>query len=153
MLVEFFCFREKTKLKEQLTVVSTLDIYDVSATSEKLSEISEKYNFDIEIYKKSGKILFTTHGGQMMDYFAIGDYRFNMSHEEMLPIKTEQLGDGIVFQTARRRFDKSEYLLCCKEISDGVYAEVRIQKELISSSADIANEFIIIISASEGSKV
>ena len=146
MLVEFFCFREKTKLKEQLAVVSTLDISDVSATSEKLSEISEKYNFDIEIYKKSGKILFTTHGGQMMDYFAIGDYRFNMSHEEMLPIKTEQLGDGIVFQTARRRFDKSEYLLCYKEISDGVYAEVRIQKELISSSADIANEFIIIIS-------
>ena len=145
-LVSFFSAKEKTALKEQLEVVDDLDFDDASAVIKTVSEINEKYNFDVEIYTSSGRILYTTHGGQMMDYFSLKNDKFVMTHEEMTPTKTETLSDGVVFETAVRKFDKSEYLLCRKQIEDNLFAEVRIQKQLISNSAAIANEFIIIIS-------
>lgn len=145
-LVRFFSSKEKTALKEQLLEVSRLDFSDTDSVIRTLSEINEEYNFDIEIYNSSGVIMYTTHGGQMMDYFTLKSDKFIMTHEDMQATETEHMSDGIVFQSAVRRFDKSEYLLCSKEVSDGLFAEVRVQKQLISNSADIANEFIIIIS-------
>lgn len=145
-LVKFFSLKEKKALKEQLINVSRLDFDDSDAVIKSLSEINEKFNFDVEIYNAAGRILYTTHGGQMMDYFSLKNNKFVMAHEEMQPIKSEKLGDGIIFKTAIRRFDNSEYLLCTKNISESLTAEVRVQKRLISNSAAIANEFIIIIS-------
>lgn len=145
-LVNFFVSKEKTALKEQLVNVSELNFDDTAAVIETITEINEKYNFDIEIYNSQGSIIYTTHGGQMMDFFNQGNDRFAMSHEEMIPIKSEEMSNGITFETAVRRFDKSEYLLCRKQIADNLFAEVRVQKELISNSAAIANEFIVIIS-------
>ena len=146
-LVKFFSNKEKAALKEQLTVVSDLDFTDPTTVIETLSEINDKYNFQVEVYYPDGQILYTTHGSQMMDYFHQQNNRFAMSHEDMIPIKSENLGGGIIFETAIRRFDKGEFLLCRKLIKDNLYAEVRIQKQLISNSAAIANEFIVIISA------
>lgn len=145
-LVQFFSNKEKTALKEQLLVVSALNFDDSSAVIKTLGEINEKYNFDIEIYTSTGSILYTTHGGQMMDYFHLHSDSINMSHEEMVPIKSQTLSNGIVFETAFRPFDKTEYLLCRKELKSNLFAEVRVQKQLIANSASIANEFIIIIS-------
>lgn len=145
-LVQFFSSKEKTALKERLLEVSRLDFSDTENVINTLSEINEKYNFDVEIYDDSGIILYTTHGGQMMDYFSLKSENFIMTHEDMMTTATERMSDGVTFKTAVRRFDKSEYLLCTKEISDGLFAEVRVQKQLISNSAAIANEFIIIIS-------
>ena len=145
-LVGFFSAKEKKSLKEQLSQVETLDFNDTTAVITALSEINEKYNFDVEIYNSSGRILYTTHGGQMMDYFSLKSDKFIMTHEEMTPLKSETFGDGTVFETAVRRFDKSEYLLCRKQISNNLFAEVRIQRELISNSASIANQFMIFVS-------
>ena len=96
-LVSFFSAKEKTALKEQLEVVDDLDFDDASAVIKTVSEINEKYNFDVEIYTSSGRILYTTHGGQMMDYFSLKNDKFVMTHEEMTPTKTETLSDGVVF--------------------------------------------------------
>lgn len=145
-LVKFFSNKQKNALIEQITAVSRLDLSDDTAVIKLLTEISEKHNFDIEIYDSRGLILYTTHGGQMMDFIQQNNDKFLMSHEKMIPITTETLSDGIVFETAVRRFDQNEFLLCRKQISDNVYAEVRVQKQLISNSASIANEFIVIIS-------
>ena len=146
LLSSFFSAREKGRLKEQTVRVSKLDISNVNEVSELLSEISEKYNFDVEIYAYSGKILYTTYGSQMMDYFAAGQPGFVMMHEDMWAEKTEDLGDGVTFYKAIRRMDNSEYLVCDTSLSDGVQAELRIKKELINSSAAVANDFIIIVS-------
>lgn len=145
-LVQFFSSKEKTALKEQLLEVSRLDFNDTDSVISTLSEINEKYNFDVEIYNSAGVIMYTTHGGQMMDYFTLKNDKFIMTHEDMIATETERMSDGVIFQSAVRRFDKSEYLLCTKEVADGLYAEVRVQKQLISNSAAIANEFIIIVS-------
>lgn len=146
-LVRFFSLREKRELKKQLLVTSVLDTGDTAAVASTLSEISEKYNFDVEIYDGNGVILFTTHGSQMMDYFAFGNQSFSMLHEKLKVIKSETMSDGTVFETAVKRSDGREYLLCRGQTKDGLYAEVRIQKEFISSSAAIANQFIIIVSS------
>ncbi len=145
-LVKFFSYKEKHALKEQVLAVSELDFSNSDAVVSALSQINEKYNFDVEIYNSQGDILYTTHGGQMMDFFHQNNDKFAMSHEKMMPQKREELSDGVVFEEAVRRFDHNEYLLCRKEISDNTFAEVRIQKQLISNSAAIANEFIAIIS-------
>lgn len=145
-LVRFYCDKEKIALKEQIQAVSALSLDDSKTVISALTEINEKYNFDVELYSDSGRILYTTHGSQMMDYFSLKSDKFVMAHEELRPIKTEQLSDGITFSTAVRHFDNAEFLLCTKKISDNVNAEVRIQKQLISNSAAVANELITVIS-------
>ena len=146
LLVRFFSQKEKKALKEQISEVSRLVLADTDAVIKTLSDINEKYNFDVEIYNSSGRILYTTHGSQMMDYFSLKNDKFVMTHEEMQPVKSQDLSNGIVFQTAVRRFDRAEFLLCTKELDNGYTAEVRIQKQLISNSAAVANEFIAIVS-------
>ena len=145
-LVRFFSNKEKNALKEQLELVSGLDFNSTDTVVKTLTEINDKYNFDVEIYNSIGAILYTTHGGQMMDFFQQNNDKFNMSHEEMMPIETEKLSGGIIFQIAVRRFDQSEFLLCKKQIGENMFAEVRVQKQLIANSANIANEFIVMIS-------
>lgn len=145
-LVEFFSHKEKNALKEQLLVVANLDFSDTDTVLSTLSKINENYNFDVEIYTNQGTILYTTHGGQMMDFFHQNNEKFNMNHESMQVIESENLSNGITFETAVRKFDRSEYMLCRKQISDNMLAEVRVQMQLISNSAAIANEFILIIS-------
>lgn len=147
LLVRFFSMKQKRALKEQLSVVCELNFKDSQTVVKTLSEINEKYNFDIEIYNSSGRILYTTHGSQMMDYFSLNNDKFVMTHEELKTIKSERLSGDVIFETAVRRFDQNEYLLCRKQIGDSLFAEVRVQKQLISNSASIANEFIVIISA------
>lgn len=147
MLVNFYTHKEKNLLREQVLRVSELDIGDTESVSSLLSQISENYNFDVEIYNSRGKILYTTAGGQMMDYFQLGNIKFDMQHETLHAKELEDLGDGIYFANAQRRFDSKEFLVCTKQLSENYTVEIRIQKELISSSAAIANEFIVIVSS------
>ena len=147
LLVKFFIAKEKNALKEQLLAVSELNLNESSQVVKTLSDINEKYNFDVEIYNESGRILYTTHGSQMMDYYSqSNNNKFVMTQQELTVIKSERLSGDIIFETAVRKFDQREYLLCRKRIGDSFFAEVRVQKQLISSSASIANEFIVIIS-------
>ncbi len=145
-LVHFFSLKEKNALKEQTLAVSRLDFKNTEAVIEKLGEINSKHSFDVELYNAKGRILYTTHGRQMMDYFSLKSDNFIMTHEEMTPTKTEQLSGGVTFKAAVRKFDQSEYLLCQKKLADNLFVEVRVQKQLISNSAAVANELIIIIS-------
>lgn len=145
-LVDFFSHKQKHALKEQILTIASLDFNDAQAVRNTISEINEKYNFDIEIYNTQGSIIYTTRAGQMMDFFEQKNNFFQMQHEEMTAIKREALSGGVVFETAIRRFDKQEFLLCRKQINKSLFAEVHIQKQLITQSASIANEFIVLIS-------
>lgn len=146
LLVSFFTGKEKIALTEQLLRVSELDLSDTNKVISTLTEINEHYNFDVEIFNNYGAIKYTTHGGQMMDFFQQNTDRFSMSHEELTVISSERLPNNIIFEQVIRKFDKAEYLLCRKQISDELYCEIRVQKQLIANSAAIANEFILIIS-------
>ena len=146
LLSKFFCLRQKNALISQINRLDNIDISDSSAVSEVLTDIRENYNFDTEIYDRRGNIKYTTGGAQMMDFLMNGHSNFIMSHESLVTVKTENLSNGIVYEEAVRRFDNSEFLLCRKEIGSGFYAEVKIQKQLVMSSAKTANEFITVVS-------
>lgn len=146
-LVNFFVLKEKSALKSALGEISKTDLSNTTDIISTLSAINENHKFDAEIYNEQGSILFTTHGGQMMDFFRENDNRFHMSHEEMRPLRSEDLGDGVTFFYARRKFDNNEMLVCKKEIADGIFAEVRIGKRILTDSAAVANEFILIIAS------
>lgn len=147
LLVKFFSFKQKNALKEQLTVVSELDFENSKAVVDKLAKINDDYNFDVEIYRPDGYIIYTTHGSQMMDFFQQNNNKFSMAHDELETVKSESVGNGMIFETAIRHFDKTEFLLCKKQIENNLIAEVRVQQQLINNSAAIANDFIIIISS------
>ena len=146
-LIRFFTFKEKNLLKEQIGVIAELDFKQDDRVRETLISISEKYNFDAEVYEESGRIVYTTHAGQMMDYVNLpGREGVTMAHEDMKVLDSENAGDGIVFETAERAFGGEEMLLCRKQLDNGCFVELRVQKRLISDSAAVANEFILIVS-------
>ncbi len=145
LLSKFFFLRQKNALIAQVNRLSDVDIYDTDTVSDTLTDISENYNFDVEIYDSYGNIKYTTQGAQMMDFFIDGRHDFGMLHEDLITVKSQSVSDGIVYEEAVRRFDNSEFLLCRKQIADGFFAEVKIQKQLVISSAATANEFITVI--------
>lgn len=145
-LVHFFCIKEERELLRQIKVIDSLDFENSREVSSVLAEISEKHNFDAEIFTASGEIVYTTRGGQLMDYFSLKNSNFVMAHEKLKTIKSEEKEDGAVFERAVRPFDGQEILLARKELDNGNFAEVSIPKRLISDSAAVANEFIVIVS-------
>ena len=145
LLSRFFEGRQKNLLTAQITRLGALDLNDSAAVRETLTDISDNYGFDAEIYTARGKILYTTHGGKMMDFIINGRDNLAMSHERLEPVYTETLSNGIVFEESVRRFDKSTFLLCRTELQSEVYAEVRVQRQIITATADAANEFIIAV--------
>lgn len=147
LLSKFFFLRQKNALVSQINRLEEINISDSGEVSELLTDISDNYNFDTEIYDSYGNIKYTTQGSQMMDFFLDGRHNFGMMHEELVPTKRQELSDGIVYEEAVRRFDNSEFLLCRKEIESGTFAEIKVQKQLVMSSAKTANEFITVIAA------
>lgn len=145
MLSKFFCLRQKNSLISQTRRIENIDISNTSEVSEILTDISENYNFDVEIYDGFGNIKYTTQGAQMMDFFIAGRHDFGMMREPLITLKSQTFSDGTVYEEAVRRFDNKEFLLCRKRIDNNLYAELKIQKQLILSSAATANEFITVI--------
>lgn len=145
LLSKFFITRQKNALVSQINRLSAIDVYNTVEVSETLTDISENYNFDVEIYDSYGNIKYTTQGAKMMDFFIDGRGDFHMSRETLTTVKQQVLSDGTVYEEAVRRFDNNEFLLCRKQIDTNYFAEVRVQKQLIMSSAQTANEFISVI--------
>ena len=146
LLTIYFTFKQERLLIENSKVLVGLDIEDTDAVTDKINELYDKHNFDIEIYESGGKILYTTVGSQMMDYIHAGFERpgFSMNHEQMKTLKSSVKDDGTVIETAVSRFNKKEYLLCKKEVN-GIITELRIQTDILENSAEVASEFITII--------
>ncbi len=145
LLSKFFFLRQKNSLISQINRIEDIDFSDTQSISDTLTDISENYNFDVEIYDNYGNIKYTTQGAQMMDFFIDGRHDFGMMHEDLITVKSQKLSGGIVYEEAVRRFDNSEFLLCRKQIDNSLFAEVKIQKQLVMSSAATANEFITAI--------
>ncbi|MCQ2449813.1 MAG: HAMP domain-containing histidine kinase [Clostridia bacterium] len=153
LLAPFYTQRQKQLLIRQLDVISDMDFSqgDSStvklprATIERLSKISDNYHFEVEIYLENGQILYTSSGSKMMEHAGIGP-SFEMQRDEFSVERQEKLSDGTVFEIVRRGFArKEEYLQCRREIGNGMIAEVRIQKQLITSAASTANQLILLI--------
>ncbi len=146
-LSDFFLFKQEKQLIGQMRQLSELDLSNETQVTNKLSQISEKYNFEAEIYNSSGQIIYTTRGSQMMDYFSYGHINFSMAHEDMETLTSKTIDNGITVKTAVDRIGNNQFIICEKQLESGIFAEIRMRKELILSSAETANDFIIIVAA------
>ncbi len=148
LLSVYFTAKEERLLLSCGDELEKIGLSDSEALQARMSEIADKYNFDIEIYETSGKIIYTTRGAQIMDYIQSGFDRpgFSMNHEQMETVKQKVHDDGKIIETARSKFTGQEYLLCKFE-QDGVITELKIQTELLEGSAAAASEFTVIIAA------
>lgn len=144
-LESFFEYRQKGILIKQLELIDKVDLEDYEEVSELLSDINEDYQIDTEIYTEDGQILYTTHSRPMMDFIISEQPDFPMFRDEMIPESRENLKDGVVSEWARSRVDDTEFLLCRSEIEDGIFAEVRISRLMVSSSAQTAGQFLSVI--------
>ena len=146
LLTGYFRLKEEKLLLDSSKQLATLDLNDAEKVRNSISEISEKYNFDIEIYEKNGRIIYTTIGSQMMDFIHSGFDRpgFSMNHEQMETKKRTCYDDGTVVEIAVSKFTNKEYLLCKKE-SGNIITELRIQTDILETSASVASEFVVII--------
>lgn len=146
LLTGYFRIKEERLLIENSKQLTDLDLSRTEEVRNRITEISDKYNFDIEIYEKNGRILYTTIGSQMMDYIHSGFDRpgFSMNHEQMETKKQTVYEDGTVVEIAVSKFTNKEYLLCKKK-SGGIITELRIQTDILENSAEVASEFIVII--------
>ena len=145
MLSQFFCLRQKNALVSQINRISDIDMSNTDEATETLADISENYNFDIEIYDSAGNIKYTTQRTHIMDFFLDGRQNFRTAHEDFVTTKSQTLSDGVIYEEVVRSFDNKEFLLCRKQIQNNLFAELKIQKQLILSSASAANEFITVV--------
>lgn len=145
LLSKFFIMRQESKLISQMNELSKISVLDEETISDKLYEISEKYNFDAEIYTKNGKVLYTTRTAQIMDFFPSGNAPSFIMREEMRTVSEKKLSDGTTIKTAVDPFKNQEYLICSKQLEENLYAEIRFTKETVIMAAETANEFITIV--------
>ncbi len=144
-LLRFFKENGKTQLREQGKKVAQLDFNDSDSVVSLLSQIGEEYSFETEIYTSEGKVLYTSYGSQMIDYYYKGSPNFSMHHKPLNTVERERLSDGSVFEIAVDTYTDTEYLIYRQTLSEGLNAEIRLQMSMLNNSAQTANKFITIV--------
>ena len=147
LLTAYFTHKEKNLLIEHSASLSALDPNDTENLGEIIEGLVDSYNFDVDIYTDSGRIIYTTRGGQMMDFInsGLGDHGFAPNRERLVTVKRQTLADGGLLETARSPVTGEEFLRCLRTSDQGITTELRIQTDILKTSARAAGEFIIII--------
>lgn len=124
---------------ENIDINSKNDVVDI------ITSIEENYGFETEIYLKNGKTVYSSSGGQLMDYFLQENDRLFMNHRPLKALESKRLSDGAVLERAVDMFTENEYLIYRFSINNSYICELRTQMSQIENSARIANRFISII--------
>lgn len=146
-LSRYYEYVKKKELQSVGESLKKVDLEDTTATVAFLSGIQDDSGFEIEIYNKSGKTLYSTSGGQMMDYFFQKNDRINMNHHPLDILEEKDLSDGSKIMVAMDKAYNKEYFVYQLDLGEGNTGEVKIQRSVIDNSAQIANEFIIFIAS------
>ncbi len=144
-LVKFYETSEKRLLREQGEVIASLDFSDRTLVVDSLSVISDSYNFEVEIFNDRGKVLYTSYGSQMLDFYYKDNPGLSMNHKILRPTESETLSNGSVFERAFDEYTETEYLIYRISVGGGVNAELRVQTTLLHNSAQVAEQFIALI--------
>ncbi len=146
LLARFFSYKQRNELVKRVEQVAVLNLSDNKGVLSTLKEISDS-NLEAEIYTLDGRVIYTTQGSQLMDYFEFGNSSFKMAHDRFVTNDFKVLKNDILYVEATREFDKSEFLICRKNIDSKTVAEVRVRRQLLLNSAKVAGEFTVIVAA------
>lgn len=135
----------KQDLKSASTEFDGVDLTDKETVVDIINTIEDEYGFETEIYSKNGRTLYSSSGGQLMDYLLQGNNRLFMNHSPLRAVESEILSDGSVLERAVDSLTDKEYLVFRFPVSDSNTGEIRVQMAQIENSAKTANKFITII--------
>lgn len=141
----YYEYTGKKTLRSVSRQLTEVDLNDTAETIDLISEIQDDYGFEAEVYSQSGRTLYSSSGGQMLDYLFQGNNKLNMNHRPLKALESERFSDGSVMETAKDTFTGKEYLVYRFPLADGNTGELRAQIAQIHSSAETANDFITMI--------
>ena len=141
----YYEYINKQDLKSASTEFDGVDLTDKETVVDIINTIEDEYGFETEIYSKNGRTLYSSSGGQLMDYLLQGNNRLFMNHSPLRAVESEILSDGSVLERAVDSLTDKEYLVFRFSVSDSNTGEIRVQTAQIENSAKTANKFITII--------
>lgn len=145
LLYQYFEYSARWALGNTGKSLAKLDLSTstVDEVADALSTV-EGQNLLIDIYAPDGRVIYTAFGDLLWDV--------RNQPEELKPgrpsnyrITGEEYSDGNRFITAVDDLDGSEYLLYRTDLDGGYRAEMRVQKLVMESSANVANQFVTVI--------
>lgn len=145
LLYDFYCLKEKNKLIAASEQFININVSDIKETNAAIKSILDENNFEIEIYDASGSVYYTTESGKMMDYMLQDRKNFSMVHSQLKVIDSTEIDTVTYFQTAVDAHSGNEYLAVVKLLEGNYFAELKIQKDILSNNAAITGEFTVIV--------
>ena len=141
----YYEYINKQDLKSASAEFDGVDLTDKESVVDIINTIEDEYGFETEIYSKNGRTLYSSSGGQLMDYFLQGNNRLFMNHSPLRAVESEILSNGSVLERAIDTLSDKEYLVLRFSVSNSNTGEIRVQMAQIENSAITANKFITII--------
>lgn len=141
----YYEYINKQDLKSASAEFDGVDLTDKESVVDIINTIEDEYGFETEIYSKNGRTLYSSSGGQLMDYFLQGNNRLFMNHRPLRAVESEILSNGSVLERAIDSLTDKEYLVLRFSVSNSNTGEIRVQMAQIENSAITANKFITII--------
>ena len=90
----YYEYVNKADLKAVSNDLKNVDINSKADVIDVITSIEEDYGFETEIYLKDGRTLYSSSGGQLMDYFLQGNDKLFMNHRPLKAIESETFSDG-----------------------------------------------------------
>ena len=144
-LKEYYEYVNKSDLKNASADLENLDINSKNDVADVITSIEDTYGFETEIYSNNGKTIYSSSGGQLMDYYLQENNKLFMNHRPLKAIESEWFSDGSIMERAIDIVTENEYLVYRFSVDDSYICELRVQMSQIENSAKIANRFISII--------
>jgi len=108
-LKPYYEYVNKEELKEVSGRLRKIDLDLKADVVDIISYIEEEYGFETEIYSANGRTLYSSSGGQLMDYFLHGNDKLFMNHRPLKAIETRSFPDGSVMERAVDIISENEY--------------------------------------------
>lgn len=144
-LKSYYEYVNERDLKTASEDLKNVDLNLKSDVAEIITSIEENYGFQTEIYLNNGKTIYSSLGGQLMDYFLQGNDKLFMNHRPLKAIESKAFSDGSILERAVDKITENEYLIYRFSIDNSFIGELCVQMAQIENSAKIANRFISII--------
>ena len=132
LLPSYYTAKEKKHMAAVAKKIDDVDLYSSNAGRD-LSSILSNTNYSLRIFDSFGNSLFTTYDAPVADYK--GEYEANALPDNNVTSK------GFF----REKRNNKAFLRYSTQLSGGETLVLGIQQSLLKSSAEVANEFIIIV--------
>lgn len=140
-LGSYYIWNEKRILTDVAKNIRTEDIYAQDFKA-RMAAYESKYNIIIDIYYDNNIAIYTSFYNSV---YQRPDNYYLIRPQRMPTLNREMNSDGSYFDTRQDQANNSKYLVYHVRDDIGYNIELYVQKDVIETSADLANQFILMI--------